>query len=280
VEVFLDPVFKGRTASADGALELLIGLEPPLTGAAGPEGTKDHVRFEAPTGEPRAVVGGGSFTTAPTLEGPGRYTDTVFEGEMVFYRIRLGWGQGLAYRMKLGQYEYTGSGGGFIVSGYFFDPVRSEVDGNFDISNGTAVTVPKEGSPSAAIGGPPVRYRNREIGGFEGGVSIAGWYYIAVHAQNDVSDEATPVQVTLEVSVNGNAQPAPGYVGGDTDPFGEQVPAARGDKGGADDEQGLWSTVANAGPLLWGGLVLLLLVAAAALTSLMLIRRRRRPAGP
>jgi Ca-activated chloride channel family protein len=280
VQVTLDPVFNGRPYG-EGALEVLIGLEPPLTGAAGPEGTKDHVRFEAPTGPTAAVVGGGSFTTAATLDGPGKYTDTVFEGEMVFYRIRLDWGQGLAFRMRLGEFEYTGSGGGFIVSGYFFDPVRSEVDLKFGSSNGAAVTIPKEGSKPDAVGGPPVRYRNREIGGFESGVSIAGWYYIAVMAQNDLSKEKTPVPVTIEVSVNGNAQPAPGYVGGaGKDSFGEQAQGTRSSAGSTGQEKGFWSTVATAGLLLWGGLVLLMLVAGAALAGLLLIRRRRRPAGP
>jgi Ca-activated chloride channel family protein len=276
VEVFLDPVFDGRPDPGDGALEVLIGLEPPLTGAPGPEGTTDHVRYQAPAGPSKPVVGGGSFTAAATLDGPGSYTDTVFEGEMVFYRIRLDWGQGLAYRLRLGQYRYTGSGGGFIVSGYFFDPVRSEVDLNFDISRGEEVTVPGEGSPTDAIGGPPVRYRNRELGGFGSGVCIAGWYYLAVVAQNDVSEELTPVPVTLDVSVNGNAQPAPGYVGGDKDPFGDQKPGARRDPAG--HQRGLWSTVANISPLLWGGLALLLLLAA--VTGILLIRRRRTTPAP
>jgi Ca-activated chloride channel homolog len=279
VQVSLDPVFKGR-ADGDGTLEVLIGLEPPLAGAAGPEGTRDRVRFEAPPAGPtNPVVGGGSFTTAATLDGPGRYTDTVFEGEMVFYRIRLDWGQGVAYRMRLGEYEYTGSGGGFLVWGYLFDPVRSEVDGTFETSNGKAVTVPAEGSKIDAIGGPPVRYRNREVGGYGSGVSIAGWYYIAVVAQNDVSEEPTPVPVTLEVSVNGNAGSAPGYVGGDKDPFGDQTPGPHRAFAKADGEQGLWSALANGGPMLWGWLVLLLLLTGGALTSLLLIRRRRKPAG-
>jgi Ca-activated chloride channel homolog len=277
VEVFLDPVFKGRTDVGDGALELLIGLEPPLTGSAGPEGTGDHVRFEAPAGPEKPVVGGGSFTTAPTLDGSGRYTDTVFEGEMVFYRIRLEWGQGLAYRMRLGRFEYKGGTGGFLVWGYFFDPVRSEVDGAFELTNGKEVVVPTGGSADA-IGGPPVRYRNREVGGFTSGVSVAGWYYIAVVAKSVITEKPTPVPVTLEVSVNGNAQPAPGYAGdAGKDPFGDQATGPRRDSADAGQDQGLWSTVANSGPLLFGGVVLLLLVAGGALALLLLNRRRRKP---
>jgi Ca-activated chloride channel homolog len=279
VEVFLDPVFKGRSDVGDGALELLIGLEPPLTGDAGPEGTGDHVRFEAPAGPDKPVVGGGSFTTAPTLDGPGRYTDTVFEGEMVFYRIRLDWGQGLAFRMRLGQFEYKGGTGGFLVWGYFFDPVRSEVDGTFELTNGKEVVVPTGGNADA-IGGPPVRYRNRDVGGFGSGVSVAGWYYIAIVAKNYSVKEPSLVPVTLEVSVNGNAQPAPGYAGdAGKDPFGDQATGPRRDSADAEQDQGLWSTVADSGPLLFGGMALLLLVTSGALALFLLIRRRRTAAG-
>jgi Ca-activated chloride channel family protein len=274
VRVLLDPVFDGRPDTGYGALEILIGLEPPLTGDPGPGGTTDHVRFDAPTGAPRSVVGGGSFTTAATLDGTGSYTDTVLEGEMVFYRIRLDWGQGLAYRMRLGRHTYTGSGGGFVVSGYVFDAVRSEVDGGFAVTSGEEVTVPGNASPTDAIAGPPVRYRNRELGGSGSGVCIAGWYYVAVFAQSDISEDRSAVPVTLDVSVTGDARPVPGYAGGaGGDPFGDQARGSGRDPAGADH-------VATAGTLLWAGLVLILVVAGGALTGILLIRRRRTRSAP
>jgi Ca-activated chloride channel homolog len=271
VQVFLEPVFSGTPVREDGALELLIGLEPPLDGDPGPEGTRDGVRFEAPAGTATPVVGGGSFTTAATLDGPGTYTDTVFEGEMVFYRIRLDWGQGLAYRMRLGREEYRGGTGGFLVWSFFFDATRAELDSEFALYKGDEVVVP---ASADAIAGPPVRYRNRELAGAESGVSVAAWYYVAVSVQGDLSRDLTPVPVTLEVSVNGNAQPAPGYLGGGKDPFGDQAAGARRDAGG----RGFWSTVSTAGPLLWGGLVVLL-VGFGGLVGVLLVRRRRAPTG-
>ena len=49
------------------------------------------------------MSGGGSFRAAATLPGSGNYTDTLQSGEYVFYRVRLDWGQGLAYRVRFAE---------------------------------------------------------------------------------------------------------------------------------------------------------------------------------
>jgi hypothetical protein len=56
-----------------------------------------------------AVVGGGSFGAAASLDGGGSYTDTVQPGEFLFYRVCLDWGQGLAVRLDADRDQLSGA---------------------------------------------------------------------------------------------------------------------------------------------------------------------------
>ena len=280
LRVFLEPIFKTSDV-AGAAIEVLIGLEPPLTGNPGPPGTTDRVVFNAPAGAPRPVVGGGSFSTAATLDGSGSYTETVFEGEMVFYRVRLGWGQGLAYRVRLGRHEYHGTGGGFLVHTFWYNPAQEPQDEESTSYNGAEVLLP---TSSGAISGPPVRYRNRQIDEVKVGASVAGWYYVAFYAAKDLSEEPTPVPLTLDLTVSGNAQPAPAYAGAAADAFGNQAPTgARGSAAPAGADRGVRSVLADGGRLLWVGVAILLVLALLVSGLLALAvrhQRRKAPAVP
>jgi Ca-activated chloride channel family protein len=273
IRVFLDHATGGRDDGVH-ALEVLIGLEPPLAGPATPAGTADRVVFKAPAGQAESVSGGGSFSSAAALDGSGSYTDTVFSGEMVFYRFRLDWGQGLAYRLRLGRSPTS-----VFVRTAWHNPARNELESGSIAHSGEGKTL---GGPAGSLGGPPVRYRNRELRGPgpASGVSLAGWYYISVLVDEKFG-EPVDVPVTLEVSVGGETEPGPGYAGeAGRDTFGEQAPGeprAPGDA--AEEARGLWSTVADAGPLVWVGVPLLaVLLGGGLLITLLVMRRRRTPA--
>lgn len=270
LRVSLDAVSQGDDVSA---LELLIGLEPPVTGESGPPGTTDPVRFTPSSQPAEPAVGGGSFAAATPLDGSGAYTDTVLAGEMVFYRVRLDWGTGLAYRLRLG--EQDGIGGLFVKTAWY-NPARAEQQSDSTAYDGRKHTVP---DAAGTLGGPPVRYRNRELTGTEvgPGVDLAGWYYISVLVDQTYEPKAVPL--TIEVSVSGDTRPGPRYDGDtDTDPFGAQDggPSRRPTPIAAAATDGLWSTIADAGPLLWVGALLLALLGITA-TGLLVLRRRRTP---
>src|SRR5690606_5893822 len=60
--------------------------------------------------------------------------------------------------------------------------------------------------------GLPVRYRNRELGTLGcRGVSVAGWYYVAVAVGPRAAGSDVDVPVTLEVSLSGTPQDGPQY---------------------------------------------------------------------
>jgi Ca-activated chloride channel family protein len=269
VRVRLEQVFAGRPP-LDAALEVLIGLEPPVTGDTGPAGDKDRAAFTTPTGAAVPVVGGGSFNTAATLPGSGSYTDAVFSGELVFYRIRLDWGRGLAYRVRF-------HGRGYVAT-HWYSPARQRLAS--DVAAGGDREVTLDGSADA-LGGPPVRYRNRELTSPQAEVSVAGWYYIAVMVE--LLPDPTPLTVTVDVSVTGQTQSGPAF-GADAgkDPFGDQSGGSARTAGAAGDDSGVFATVANAAPLLWVGasLVALVLLAGGVGGMLAVRRRRSRVEGP
>jgi Ca-activated chloride channel family protein len=272
LRVSTDNLFETENA----ALELQIGLEPPVAGDKGPAGTKDQVVFTAPKGDPTKVTGGGSFNTAATLDGPGAYTDTVLGEEMVFYRVKLDWGEGLAYRMRLGRKQE--SDGQTNVHTGWYNPARYRVNTDFESPKDDSEVV-VQGTGNDRLASAPVRYQNRppDWGSAPlslGPDSIAGWYYISVYVDDfAVGDTPTPVPVTLEVSVTGKTDSGPAYKGEGGDPFGDQTGSKA--SGRDKDDGGPLSALANAGPLLWVGVPLLLLLLAGGLVALLLLRRRR-----
>ncbi|MGH3878315.1 MAG: vWA domain-containing protein [Actinophytocola sp.] len=256
-------------ATSPSALELLIGLEPKVSGDAGPPGTTERTSFVPPNGPAEPVAGGGSFGTATELAGSGGYVDTVLSGEMVFYKVRLDWGQGLAYRLRMG--EQDGVGGLFVKTAWY-NPAREEQDADSTSYTGREQALPASGD---SLGGPPVRYRNRVLPGPEvgPGVAMAGWYYLSVLVDQTYEPRAVPV--TLEVSVGTGTEPGPRYEGdGGADPFGDRGPAPDLVEP-AGDRAGLAAAFGETSPLLYVGIPLVVL-AIVLTVGLLLVRHRRR----
>ncbi|WP_141973058.1 hypothetical protein [Actinomadura hallensis] len=87
-------------------------LEPPVEKGGEGEEPGEPVTFRRPGGTPEEVTGGGSFRTAPALDGAGRYTDTLQPGETVFYRVDLTWGQAMAHEVMAAEGPAARRGGG------------------------------------------------------------------------------------------------------------------------------------------------------------------------
>ncbi|MFB9909170.1 vWA domain-containing protein [Allokutzneria oryzae] len=261
-------------------IELLAGVEPAVTDA-GPPAATTMAAFTEPNGAKTPVTGGGSFNVAGTLGGSGSYTDTLQRGEFVFYRVKVDWGQGLAYRVH---YAETGNRGLESLSNAtttLYTPFREELDHNFTSYTGSATVMPT-GKPALAT--LPVRYNNRASEDTKArNQSVAGWYYIAVKLGPTRDGGSTnPVPIRLDVTLTGDAEPGPAYAFGSADAqrngtFGEGgVPAS----GGTDQpaEVGTTATATNSAVSTsgWvviavaGGVVLLALVLGG-----VLLRRRR-----
>jgi Ca-activated chloride channel homolog len=237
-------------------LEILVGLEPEVTGSPNAEATDEPVPFEAPGGAAERVIGGSSFATAPTLPGSGVYTDTMRLREFVFYRVRVEWGQSVAYRVSYGDTTLDSSAN---VATRLYSPFRTTVDRETTGYHGEAMSL----DPIAT---PPVNYLNRSDVDGEA-VSVAGWYYISVKVGRDLSDDFRNdlgVPVRLEVSVTGSASSGPNYG------------LAKGSSFGASSSRPAVSAEPETVSMGWvlGGAGAALVLAAAIGTTLVVRRRR------
>ncbi len=264
-------------------VELLVGVEPAVTDG-GPVAVLPATEFVEPTGAPRPVVGGGSFNVAGTLDGSGSYTDVVRRSEFVFYKVRLDWGQGLAYRVHLGTTPGTGLENISPVSTSLYTPTREEIDQDSMAYTGPDLVLPTN---SPALTTVPVRYGNREadvVGSRS--QSVAGWYYVSVQVGTPAEDngDAAPIPVRLDVTVAGTPEAGPRYAFSSPEAeqagaFGEgRKPGATAlpaDPAPAPEAQGAaTSTVIS--PAGWAAIGAVAALAAAAIVALAVRRRRAR----
>ncbi|GAA3516716.1 VWA domain-containing protein [Actinocatenispora rupis] len=232
---------------AELPLEMQVGIEPALAGAAGPGPATGPVAYTAPTGSPTAVTGGGSFSAAAVLPGSGSYTDVLQNTEYVYYRVRLGWGQGLAYRVRIGAATGWESGDDANVGTATYSPFRADVAGATASYRGTERELPAD---AGAVRTLPIRYRNRELDDDrQRRQSVAGWYYVSVklgrQQAHPAAEHAVPVRIDL--TVVGRTEPGPTYASATAAPATGSDHRAAGKA--AATPTGFASVVAGAGGL-------------------------------
>ncbi|WP_433205650.1 vWA domain-containing protein [Nocardia sp. CA-107356] len=188
-------------------IELLVGIEPAVTDA-GPVAVAPVAAFTEPSGAGTAVSGGPSFTAASTLPGSGRYTDTIRQGEFVFYRVKLDWGQGLAYRVHYGGNGRHGIDNISNVRTTLYNPIREAIDSDFSSYTGSDTVLPT----NKAMATVPIRYNNRKSDALDP-EAVAGWYYIAVKLGSNFTEKGDnqPVSVQLDLTVTGATESGPTY---------------------------------------------------------------------
>jgi Ca-activated chloride channel homolog len=254
-------------------IELLVGVEPAATDT-GPVAVLPPAQLTA-TASDSPVVGGGSFNVAGTLDGSGTYTDALQRSEFVFYRVKLDWGQGLAYRVRFGETPGHGRANVSPLTTSLYTPFRQRIDLETNVYTGGSVTLPTDSISTA-----PVRYNNRTADANAVRTqSVAGWYYIAVQVGPVADDTASAaaVPVRLEVSVTGTAEPGPSYDRASLDavrggPFGENRPPAPQEAVGAPGTAATRSVISPAG---WVVIAVGALLVVALVGGALALRRRR-----
>ncbi|ADB30702.1 von Willebrand factor type A [Kribbella flavida DSM 17836] len=286
------------TRDADGGgtdrvpIELQLRIEPPVTGSMGEPAQTSLVGFaQQPAGGVRAVRGGGSFNEATTLAGPGRYGETIYYGEELFYRVKLDWGQGLAYRIT---FAGRPDGATTNIRTALFSPVRAEIKVDTTAYTGSTQTLPTSGKPIAT---PRAVYLNRNADNSDfRKASVDGWYYIV--AKLGVASGDAPaggVPVTIDVAVAGDKVAGPEYGAATGETPGTPTPSASEptpsestpsestpsgpatEAGGEVTPQPVADESSSTLPWIILGAVLVL---AAAIVAAALILRRRKPPAP
>ncbi|MFD0363286.1 VWA domain-containing protein [Nocardia sp. GCM10030253] len=209
-------------------IELLVGIEPAATDP-GPTAVRPETAFTEPSGARTAATGGGSFNVASELPGSGTYTDTLRPGEFVFYRVRLNWGQGLAYRVHYAENGNSGLSNISNITTTLYSPIREELDRDTAAYTGTAQVLP---SSKPALATVPIRYNNRKADDQDiRRQAVAGLYYIAVKLGSTFEEGNTPVPIRLDLTVSGAQEDGPKYSTAATDGvFGENTTPAGGGK--------------------------------------------------
>lgn len=215
--VFLK-VIRGGRAFADQQLpvEIAFRLEPAVSSPGPPAVTGRSTDLPPPTAGPaRAVEAGSSFNDAPLIE-PGTYTESITSGETRYYRVRLGWGQRLAFRATTAVPAGVGVAAGRLRID-LASPLRADLllgSGNDDSSGilWEARAVELAGSTAA-----PVRWTNRDAPTpYLDRYSVDGEYFLVIDATYPLEDgDAVTLPLTLTVALSGAVESGPTYV---TDP--------------------------------------------------------------
>jgi Ca-activated chloride channel family protein len=215
---YLLSVHRTTDSASDQArwpLELVFGQEEPLRdgvtpaqsetdyGPAGEEGAP------LPTAAPVDVTGGTGFNDAKAL-GPGVWRDELLPAQMRFYKVDVGWGQQLRYRVEFAN-EPTLDGAAGVSSFAdtdLYTPGRTLVgDGPF------SSTRSYYGEPVASdLGTVPVSWTNRyETDTDVVPVRRGGEYYVSVSLGPDAARfaENTAIGVVLRVDVLGKEKAGP-----------------------------------------------------------------------
>ena len=264
-------------------IEIQVGVEPPVNGDKGPEPVTDPVAFTDPGGTEQPVAGGGSFGTAATLPGSGRYVEQLRYSEILYYRVRLEWGQALAYQVRYGEGQI---GRYSNAQTELYSPSRAELAHDDSVTSGHPSVLPQPGKTLSTV---PIRYRNRELDRLRHETpwltSVPGWYYISVKLAagqtmaGDSADDQPPVPIEVAVSVTGTPEKGLQYADTSrTDAFAgaSPFPAASPSDGplmakrASDQRSPLWWAVAGVGVMAGVGVAV-----AAAIGTILVLRRRR-----
>lgn len=279
-----------RDARGGGAdrvpVELQLRVEPPVSGSRGEQAQTSLVTFaQPPAGAVRPVRGGGSFNEATTLDGSGRYGETIYYGEELFYRVKLDWGQGLAYRVT---FAGRPDGATTNIRTGLFSPVRAEIKFDTTAYTGTTQILPSSGKPIAT---PRAVYLNRNANNSDfRKASVDGWYYIIAKLGVASGDApAGEVPVTIDVAVAGDKVAGPEYGASTGETPSTPTPSASseptpsgsttneaGGQGGDNTVQPVADGSSSSLPWIAGGAVLVLALAIVA--AALIIRSRKSSA--
>ncbi|WBB57892.1 VWA domain-containing protein [Streptomyces sp. WMMC500] len=281
---YLLSVHRTSDAGSDRArwpLELVFGREGPLRagvtpaqsepdyGPAGDEGAA------LPTADPEDITGGTGFNDAKAI-GPGVWRDELLPAQMRFYKVDVGWGQQLRYRVEFAN-EPTLDGAAGVSSFADTDlyaPGRAFVgDGPYRSSRSYY------GEPVASdLGTVPVSWTNRyETAAEVAPVRRGGAYYLSVSLGPDAARfaENTAVGVVLRVDVLGEEKAGPGHGAPAAADGGEQGKDDR--DGGKDARAGADEESSDSVLPLAGGIAGGVLLAGAGV-AYVVVRNRKRPA--
>jgi Ca-activated chloride channel homolog len=257
-------------------MEIAYRSEPPVSSPGPAAATVRSTALPSPPeGTARPVAAGFSYNDAPELT-PGTYSDAIVAGETRYFKVRLGWGQRLGYRLTVPAQAGIG-----IQSAALYVNLASPLRARLDQPSGVRSYDLIGGKDDQTMFGSteaPVRYANRESdAGRIDLVSVDGDYYVVLDASYPLGDrESFSMPFRLTIAVDGTVEPGPTYV---TDPGASATPGPSGSPtpSAATTTFSASDPVGGSGPpggwLVWS---VAAVVAALAVGAATLIARRRQ----
>lgn len=256
-------------------MEIAFRAEPPVS-SPGPAAAAERSTTLPPPAEadPAPVEAGFSFNDAPELV-PGTYADEIVPGETRYFKVRLGWGQRLSYRITVP------AAGLRIQSAAIYtkmaSPLRAELDQAVGATRDYQLIGGTEDQTISGSTEAPVRYANRDsTKGRMDLLSVDGDYYLVLDATYPIGEKdpfTMPYQLTL--AVDGAVEQGPTYV---TDPQTSASPTPTPSASATPTDVDFVATAGSSGPpggwLVWSGAATAgaVLLGAAVLAT---VRRRR-----
>jgi hypothetical protein len=212
-------VSRGSTSGLTSSMPFAVRLveEAPVPDEAGLEPVEEPTLQTPERGKAVPTRGGRSFDDAPPVDGT--VSDKVPQGAERFFKVRLGWGERLAWRLEI---PIRPTSGDYTpdpqVEVRLFDPVRHPFDGG-------ALDAETSGSYGAAgkvlaDTMPEVTY-SRTLSDV---ALVPGDYWVAVSVGAPTDDAPIDVPVELTVEVDGTVSGAPAFPEAVTGPGGTPPP--------------------------------------------------------
>ncbi|MDG4857469.1 hypothetical protein P8605_04735 [Streptomyces sp. T-3] len=202
----------GRQAAKAPAwgLDLRFDTEAPLRKGqtpSAPPSTWPTENPPDPAGAPKTIKGGLGFSGATRVH-TGTWRSEALPGQSLFYRVPVGFGQRLHVSAEVGaSMSGTAVSNGFRVAVH--NPARAEADFESITYRGDAESA--EVDPLA-----PVAYANRTATPQPvQTMRFPGWHYIQISLSPEIATTYgnKPIEVLLQVVVEGKAQQEPQYAG-------------------------------------------------------------------
>ncbi len=240
-ESFVAKIERGPGKEGTSPVEIRVVEEPPVAnlpelprGVAGVPHSDGSVRL-APSGTRQPVTGGAGFNDAPEIT-PGTYTASLVPGEMVFFKVRLGYGQSAVFAdhgLTVAPGTVTQPGAVFTADAVYAPDMSRIVSlptpvTEYDVTSAGAT--PKTAEQNV-VEVPEVRYRNRWDSARSSddglGFSMSGDYYYAMTVEQSPVLGGQPVEVSFSVKVSGttNGEPASGATVQTSGSSGSAAPA-------------------------------------------------------
>ncbi|WP_020578668.1 vWA domain-containing protein [Actinopolymorpha alba] len=204
-------------------VEIVVIEEPPVTSKDGlpPEADGRPTWTNLPAGNTTEITAGASFSDAPLVDA-GRYTSSLFPGEVQFFKVRLQWGQRLeaAVRAPKPSPKLAAlTDNPQVLDIRMISPVRGKAQAALsNVAGKNQTFLDDHADAEARTMAVEVRYVNRDAGSeSQKSVALPGDYFVAISLAADRDDESYLLPVEVAIGVEGTAgMGAPRYAGGDS----------------------------------------------------------------